>query len=277
MSNQKTKRYFISFEFKGENFFGSQKQPDKRTVQNELENALTTLLCTLTNKDKISIIPSGRTDAKVSAKYQTAHFDCDFDLNLKYGNMDKFKYHLNCILPDDLKVLELKETQPKFHAQKDAKYKHYRYTIQNDPVASVFFDCCLFYPYFELDIDKINLMLSYLVGYHDFGAYKSASDNPYDDCTIYYAKATSEIIERHRFIFIDIVGDRFLYNMIRIIVGDILNILRNNLDTTIIKNQLETKKRFQSPNKAKANALCLEYVGYDEADDYIKNKFVKGR
>ena len=110
-------RYIICFEFLGENFFGSQKQPDKRTVQEEIEKALCTLI-----KDKIKIIPSGRTDAKVSAEFQVAHFD----VSKKIENPSNFLYKLNCILPDDVKVFELQKTSASFHAQKDAKYKHYR-------------------------------------------------------------------------------------------------------------------------------------------------------
>lgn len=254
------KRYIICFEFLGDNFFGSQKQPDKRTVQGELEEKLSTL-----TKEQISIIPSGRVDRGVSAKYQTAHFDCD-----EIADIDKFKYSLNCVLPDDLKVFELREIKPDFHAQKDAKYKHYRYTIQNNPVASVFLKRNLFYPYFELDIDKINEILSYIVGYHDFSSFKSASDNPYDDCTIYYAKAKKVKIERCDFIYIDIVGDRFLYNMIRTIVGEILYILRNNKPSEYMKEVLEAKNRADAANVIEAKGLTLEYVGYDDVQNYIK-------
>ena len=106
-------RYIICFEFFGRNFFGSQIQPDKRTVQQELEKAL----CTLT-KDKINITLSGRTDRGVSAKFQTAHFDTKKPIK----DEDKFLYSLNCILPDDVKVFQLKSTHGNFHAQKDAKY-----------------------------------------------------------------------------------------------------------------------------------------------------------
>ncbi len=258
-------RYKIFFEFKGNDFFGSQKQPDKRTVQGELEKALRTL----TKDNSLSIIVSGRTDAKVHAKFQCAHFDSD-KIQLTPENYGSFLYHINCILPTDLKVFDVQKTDLGFHAQKDAKYKHYRYTILNSPVASAFSDCYLFYPYIRLDIDKINKMLSYIIGHHDFSAFKSNSDNPYFDCTIFYAKAKREIIEMREYIFIDIIGNRFLYNMIRIIVGDILNILRNNANPELIRNWLDSKKRTASPNKVLASGLCLEYVGYDNVENYIK-------
>ena len=258
------KRYKIAFEFNGCNFFGTQKQPDKRTVQNELEKALCTLI-----KDNVSIIPSGRCDSQVSAKYMTAHFDC-FDITQIY-RLDNFLYKLNCILPCDIKVLCIEEKERTFHAQKQAKYKHYRYTIQNDHVASVFSDLCLFYPYFDLDIDKINAILSHIEGYHDFSSFKSQNNNPYNDCEIYYAKATKKRVGNHDFIYIDIIGNRFLYNMIRIIVAEILYILRNKLDACYMKCVLEKKNRKYAQYLAQAKGLSLEYVGYDEVSEYISN------
>ncbi len=255
-------RYIICFEFLGDNFFGSQKQPDKRTVQGEIEKAL----CTLT-KDEIKIIPSGRTDAKVSAEYQVAHFD----VSNKIENPSNFLYKLNCILPDDVKVFELKETNSLFHAQKDAKYKHYRYVIQNNRVASVFCNNCnLFYPYCELNIERLNQSLSYLIGHHDFSAFKSVSDNPYNDCEIYFARASKEIFKRQNFIFIDIVGNRFLYNMIRTIVGQLLFIERNKLEPSVMGEVLNSKDRAKAADVVDAQGLILKYVGYDNVENYIQ-------
>lgn len=257
-------RYIICFEFFGRNFFGSQIQPDKRTVQKELEKAL----CTLT-KDKINITLSGRTDRGVSAKFQTAHFDTKKPIK----DDDKFLYSLNCILPDDVKVFQLKSTHGNFHAQKDAKYKHYRYKILNNHVASVFSDDYLFYPYIDLNIEHINKSLQYLTGVHDFSAFKSQSDNPYNDCHIYLAQAKKEKIERCDFIFIDIIGNRFLYNMVRTIVGEVLFIERNNLSSKTMLDVLNSKDRTKAANVVDAKGLTLEYVGYDDVEGYINNKF----
>ena len=253
-------KYIIRFEFQGKDFFGSQKQPDRRTVQGEIEKALCTLI-----KDKISIIISGRTDAKVSAKYQVAHF-----ISKKIENLDKFLYSLNCILPDDVKVFELKEANPSFHAQKSALYKHYRYAILNDHVASVFSDDYLFYPYKEIDIERLNKALKYLIGHHDFSSFKSDSDNPYNDCTIYFAKAKKVETKRRNFIYVDIIGNRFLYNMVRTIIGELLYIDRNSLEPDFMKEVLEAKDRTKAANVISAKGLSLEYVGYDDVEGYIQ-------
>ena len=257
-------RYKICFEFLGFDFFGSQKQPDRRTVQGEIEKALRTLI-----KDKVNIIISGRLDAKVSAKYLVAHFD----VNIKIENEQKFLYSLNCILPPDIKIFELKIANPDFHAQKSAKYKHYRYMILNDHVASVFENKCLFYPYEALDIERINKSLSHIIGHYDFSAFKSNSDNPYSDCKIYYAKAKKEIINNRNFIAIDIIGNRFLYNMVRTIVGELLFIERRKLNPLYMKEVLDSKDRSKAADVITAAGLTLEYVGYDDVEEYIKNKF----
>ena len=260
-------RYIICFEFMGLDFFGSQKQPDKRTVQGEIEKALCTLI-----KDKISIIISGRTDSKVSAKYQVAHFS----LNKEIENEDKFLYSLNCILPNDVKVFELKKVNPTFHAQKSARFKHYRYKILNSHVASVFSNLYLFYPYHKLDIKRINNSLSYLIGHHDFSSFKSNSDNPYDDCEIYYAKAMKKRELGRDFIHIDIIGNRFLYNMVRTIVGQLLLIERKQLNPSIMREILEAKDRSKTANVIDAQALSLEYVGYNNVEEYIKQQQKEG-
>ena len=259
-------RYILCFEFFGLDFFGSQKQPDKRTVQGEIEKALCTLI-----KNKTSIILSGRTDAKVSAKFQVAHFDVEDEIK----NIDKFQYSLNSILPDDIKVFEIKKVKSSFHCQKDAKFKHYRYTILNDHVASVFNNNYLFYPYSILNIQRMNKSLEYLVGYHDFTSFKSQSDNPYNDCEIYYAKCQKQIINNRRFILVDIIGNRFLYNMVRTIVGELLFIERNNLLPNKMNEVLNMKNRKYAANVVEAKPLCLEYVGYEDVEYYIEKLIQK--
>lgn len=260
-------RYIICFEFLGFGFFGSQKQPDRRTVQGEIEKALCTLI-----KDKITVIISGRTDAKVSAKFQVAHFDVKEEIQ----NTDKFLYSLNCILPSDVKVFEIKKVDPNFHAQKSAKYKHYRYRILNDHVASVFSELYLFYPYHKLDIEGINTSLRYLIGHHDFSAFKSVSDNPYNDCEIYLASAIKKKEYNRDFICIDIIGNRFLYNMVRTIVGELLLIERKKLPPVTMLDVLKSKDRTKAASVIDADGLILEYVGYDNAVEYIKKQQKEG-
>ena len=195
---------------------------------------------------------------------------------VEIDDVEKFLYHLNCILPDDVKVFELKKSNPAFHAQKSAKYKHYRYKILNDHVASVFDNLYLFYPYHKLDIERLNQSLSYLIGHHDFSSFKSHSDNPYDDCIIYYAHAFKTRENGRDFILVDIIGNRFLYNMVRSIVGELLLIERKKLPPKTMEDVLKAKDRTKAGNVIDAHALSLVYVGYDDVDDYIKQQQKEG-
>ena len=116
----------------------------------------------------------------------------------------------------------------------------------------------------------MNQALSYLIGHHDFSAFKSVCDNPYNDCIIYYAKAKEQTIKRQKFIFIDIIGNRFLYNMIRTIVGQLLLIERNNLDPSVMDEVLKSKDRAKAGQVVDATGLVLKYVGYDNVENYIQ-------
>ena len=106
-------RYAITIEYIGTNFFGSQWQPQKRTIQDELIKAISTL-----TKINTKVILSGRTDKGVHAEGQVAHFDCD-----AIEDEDKFLYQMNSILPDDMSIKSIEGVEPRFHAQKSAKWK----------------------------------------------------------------------------------------------------------------------------------------------------------
>ena len=116
-------RYKLTIQYLGQNFKGSQKQLKERTVQDELEKALSTL-----TQQKISTIFSGRTDSGVNAKGQVVHFDYEGNVAL---------YNLNCVLPDDIRVIKLETVNKKFHAQMSAKARHYQYKINNSEVEDI--------------------------------------------------------------------------------------------------------------------------------------------
>ncbi len=237
-------RYKATIQYLGENYSGSQKQLHVKTIQDTLEKALSTL-----TKQKISTIFSGRTDAGVNAKGQVVHFDCNIKLSA---------YSINALLPNDIKVLKLTKTNKTFHAQMSAKYKHYQYKIRNSEVENIF-DNCTYYHRPKLNIKRINEALSYIMGEHDFSAFKSSCDNPAKICKIYRAKA----VKSQDLIKIDIIGNRFLYNMIRTIVGTLLMIEKDNLDPLKMKEILDSKDRTQAGSTAKAIGLTLIKVGYD--------------
>lgn len=255
------KRYLAKIRYLGLNYNGSQKQdqnlePKQRTIQNELENALRTL-----TKRNISTIFQGRTDAKVSAYAQTLHFDMDDEIE----NIQKFIYSLNSILPNDIVVFEIMPVENNFHAQMSAKYRHYQYKIRSSKTKSPF-DLNVFYMHEDLNIERINKMLGYIVGEHDFSAFKSKSDNPAKICKIFKAEAKKE----GEYVLIDIIGNRFLYNMVRTIVGTILRIEKTSKDPELFEKILNSKMRSNAYETIEAVGLTLVEVGYDNSYEILQ-------
>ena len=244
-------RYKIIIEYIGTNFFGSQWQPEKRTIQDELIKAISTL-----TKTKTKVILSGRTDKGVHAQGQVAHFDCEPQIE----DMEKFLYQVNSILPDDMSVKNIEMTEPRFHAQKSAKWKWYQYKIVSRNRRSCFDERC-FYTRQTLDVERINKMLNFLIGEHDFSAFKSSqTTNPAKICNMYKSECTKSGDE---YIF-DFVADRFLYNMIRSIIGTVLMIEKDSLSPSKMNEILKSKDRTKAGQTAEPDGLVLKEVSYTQ-------------
>ncbi len=250
-------RYLLVVEYIGTVYSGSQTQPHRlsntskyiNTVQDELENAISTLI-----KTKIKTVFSGRTDAGVHSKGQTVHFDCDLEIEPA-----KFVNSLNGLLPDTISVKSLRKVENTFHAQRSAAARYYRYTIANREQRSAWDSNCLLVKY-ELDIDKMNEALGYLTGTHDFSSFKKAgTSNPAKICRMYKAEA-------HKcgdYVYIDFIADRFLYNMIRLIVGTLLLIQRKSLAPESLKDILEAKDNTKAGPAVSPDGLTLMEVIYN--------------
>lgn len=261
-------RYLVAFEYEGSNFFGSQKQPDKITVQGELERAI----CTLTKDKSIKITMAGRLDRGVNAEYHTAHFDTAFEFE-----QGKFIYSINALLPSGLAVFDVKEVKERFHSQKQAKFRHYRYTIRNSNVKPVF-DKNVLWIRKPLNYKVMQDALKYIIGIHDFSAFKSTSDNPATVCEIYSALIAKRPINERIdgcYLDIDIVGNRFLYNMVRAITGTLLMIENEKLPPQKMEEILKSKQRAQAGRNVEPQGLCLVRTGYCDPEIYINN--LKGK
>lgn len=243
-------RYGLLLEYNGKYFAGSQKQPNQRTIQDELERALKILL-----KFDVKTIFSGRTDKGVHSKGQIVHFDSFNNINL-----DWLTYSLNSILPDDISVVEIKEFDRMFHSQKSAKFRWYRYSINNSANRSVWLNETLLLRK-HLDENAINQALAYLVGEHDFNSFKgSNSSNPARVCKMYKADCS----RNGNIINIDLVANRFLYNMVRVIIGTIIPVGSGVSPPESVKEILEQNdRRFAGPTVS-PDGLTLMYVGYED-------------
>ena len=248
-------RYAFKVQYIGKNYSGSQLQPDKPSVQEELEKAL----CTLTvsgNTEynrQVKAVFSGRTDKGVNSVGQVVHFDVD-----KPIVASKFIYSLNEILPDDISVSDLKEVDSKFHAQKSAKRRHYEYVFVNRKCKNAF-DGDLLRIKYDIDIDRMQKALDYIKGEHDFSSFKSSGTlNPSRICFIYEAKV-ERVGDR---VHINIIGNRFLYNMVRAIVGTLLEIEGHNLQASHMKDVLDAKDRKKAGRNVSPYGLTLMKVEY---------------
>ena len=241
-------RYAFRLEYIGKEYFGSQKQPKRVTIQSEVEKALCTLI-----KTKIRTIFSGRTDKGVNAKGQIVHFDYD-----KPIVASRFCNSMNGLLPKDISVSDLKVVDDDFHAQKSARKRTYKYVFYNREFRSAF-DGDLLLVKYDLNIERMNESLSYLEGLHNFSAFRASNTTVLnDDCFIYKAECQKlgDTVE------ITICGSRFLYNMVRTIVGTLLDIERHNLSSSKMKEILESRDRTQAGQTVNPYGLTLMKVEY---------------
>jgi tRNA pseudouridine38-40 synthase len=255
-------RYALRVQYIGKNYAGSQiqlkngKPAGILTVQEELERAIWTLIGGKSADEynrQIKTVFSGRTDKGVNSEGQTVHFDLPETIVAS-----KFEYSLNEILPDDISVSDLRMVEKSFHAQKSAKWRVYRFEFLNRRCKSAF-DGDLMRVKFDLDIDRINKALSYLTGEHDFSAFKSSGTlNPSKICLIEYAKC-QKFGDK---VVIEIKGNRFLYNMVRTIVGTLLEIEGHDLEPEHMKKVLESLDRRRAGQCVSPFGLTLVNVEY---------------
>ena len=253
-------KFALVLEYIGTNYAGSQIQPDRKTIQSELEKALSTLIGVsglspdgpLLNP-RIKTIFSGRTDAGVHSLGQVVHFETD-----KPIVASRFVNSLNGLLPNDISVKSVSQVADDFHAQLSAKYRVYRYKIVNRVQRSVWDGHSLLVRE-PLNIERMNRSLEYLLGKHDFTSFKSSkTDNPAKDCIVYKA-VCNQIGDE---IILEIAANRFLYNMVRTIVGTLLLIERNKLQPEFMLDVLNAKDRTKAGPTISPDGLMLVKVGY---------------
>ena len=260
-------RYALKVQYRGKNYAGSQIQfggkckssPQssevESTIQGELEKALSTLIFGDTeNKNRqVKTVFSGRTDKGVNSLGQVVHFDTDKNIVAS-----DFIYHLNEILPEDISISDLRQVEDRFHAQKSAQRRHYKFEFINRRYKNAF-DGDLMRVKYPIDIERMQKSLNYLLGEHDFSSFKSSGTlNPSKICFIERA----QVARQGDHVIIDIVGNRFLYNMVRTIVGTLLEIEGHNLPPEHMKDVLEAKDRRKAGQTVSPYGLTLIEVTY---------------
>ena len=244
------KRYFVYFGYDGTAYHGWQIQPNGNSVQAELQRCLSTLL-----REEITVTGAGRTDAGVHARKMTAHFDTEQTIDCK-----QLAYKLNRILPNDIAVTEVKEVASDLHARFSAIARTYHYYIhtQKDPFLRNS-SCELHY---ALDFDKMNEAAAKLLTYSDFGAFcKSHADVKTTLCQV----TTARWVQQSPYSwYLEITANRFLRNMVRAVVGTLIDVGRGRLSIDDFCRIIEGKKRTDAGESMPAHALFLEDVSYPQ-------------
>lgn len=241
-------RYFIEFSYNGKNYFGYQIQPNEISVQEELEKALSTIL-----REEIKITGAGRTDTGVHAKKMYAHFDTDLVLS------ENLPHQLNSFLPPDISVKSIFEVQADAHARFDATYRTYEYyiSLEKNPFTQ---DSAWQLWKRKLDISKMNEACKILFEYDDFESFaKVGGDNKTTFCKIYKA----EWAQYGSGLKFTVSADRFLRNMVRAIVGTMVEVGTGKLQPNDLHRILQDKNRNSAGTSAPAHGLFLVDVGYD--------------
>ncbi len=253
-------KYTLKLQYSGTNYEGWQIQKTGRTVQAEIEKALRIYL-----KRDIRIASSGRTDTGVHALEQYASFEFCEELNLQ-----RLCIALNGILDRDVSVKNAHQMKDDFHARYSAVAREYKYKIYNSQLRSPFMNYSSMWVNNKLDVSRMNELLSALKGEHDFASFcKKKSANENTNRTIYEIKAT----KKDEWIHINIIGNAFLHNMIRIMIGTVVEIVTKDGSKNEIELILEKKDREYAGKTAPPYGLYLASVFYGEDVEVIKSAF----
>ncbi len=237
-------------EYDGSRYKGWQRlQGGESTIQGKLEDVISQMLGAPTE-----IIGSGRTDAGAHARNQVANFSTFSDMNLK----DMLEY-INHYLPQDIVVKRLEEMDARFHSRYNAKGKQYVYQIWNSKIPSAFQRKYSYHVPEELRLEEMRKAADKLLGSHDFKAFSSVKkSNKSTDRSI----SAIEIIKENEMLLITIKGDGFLYNMVRIIVGTLLEIGLGKKNADYIDEIFKSGKRMEAGFTVPAQGLFLQEVYY---------------
>lgn len=246
----KMRNILLTIEYDGTNYYGWQVQgPEVPTVQQKLREVLQKVL-----QEEILVLGASRTDRGVHAKGQAANFKTNSKMPLA-----RLKEALNGLLPQDITVKSLKEVPLRFHAQFDAKEKTYRYTILNRSFSTPFLQRYSNLVRVPLDIRLMAKEAKGLVGKHDFSSFQGRGRIA--KSAVRQIKNLS-VRKEGNFLYIEVTANGFLYNMVRNIVGTLIEIGRGYFSEGSIKRILKAKNRDLAGPTAPAKGLCLLKVKY---------------
>lgn len=242
-------RYFLEFSYNGKNYHGWQNQPNSVSVQEVLEKAISTLL-----RSKIELVGAGRTDSGVHAQQMFAHFDTEQKIE------NQLVYKLNAFLPKDIAVSKIYKVADDAHARFDAVKRTYEYRIATEK--NVFCYDSSMYLNLPLDLEKMEEATQELFRHTDFQCFsKSKTDVFTYNCKIYEAFWRKE----DTLLIFTISADRFLRNMVRAIVGTLLDVGLGKTSVSNFEKIIRSKSRNNAGASVPACGLYLKKVEYNQS------------
>ena len=239
----------LTIEYDGKEFNGWQKQPNKLNIQGTIEQAIKQI----TGED-VELNASGRTDAGVHAIGQVANFKTNSQIPI-----EKFAIAINSNLKKSIIIKKAEEVDERFHSRLSCKKKTYRYIINNSEEGSAIYRNLETHIPQKLDIEKMTQGIKYFEGEHDFKAFKASGTSSKSSVrTIYEAK----IYNNGEKIFIELTGNGFLYNMVRIIAGTLVEVGLGKIEPQEIENIIKSGKRENAGKTLPPNGLYLLEVSY---------------
>lgn len=240
----------LIIEYDGKEYKGWQKQPNKLNIQGEIEKAIEAI-----TGETIELIGSGRTDAGVNAINQVANFKTNCKIETS-----KIPYALNSQLKKSIRIKSAEEVDERFHSRYGCKRKTYQYTINNTEHGTAIYRNMQYHFSTKLDEKKMNEAVKFLIGEHDFKSFKASGTSSKSSVRIIY---DAKVWREGDLVKIELTGNGFLYNMIRIISGTLVDVGVGKIQPSEIKNILELKDRTKSGKTLPACGLCLINVEYD--------------
>ena len=239
----------LIIEYDGKGFNGWQKQPNKLNIQGEIERAIEEI-----TGEKIDLIASGRTDAGVHSLGQTANFKTESKIPI-----EKIPIAINSKLKQSIVIKSAEEVDERFHSRYNVKSKKYRYTINNSKYGSAIYRNMEYHFPVELNLEKMQKAAKYFEGEHDFKAFKASGTSSKSSVRKIYK---AEVVKNGDRIYIELTGNGFLYNMVRIISGTLLDVGIGKIEPEEIKDIIDKKDRKFAGKTLTPQGLCLVEVNY---------------
>ena len=240
----------LIIEYDGKEFNGWQKQPNKLNIQGEIEKAIERV-----TGETVDLTASGRTDSGVHAIGQVANFKTNSTIPI-----EKIPIALNANLKKAIVIKSAEEVEERFHSRLNCKKKTYRYIINNSKYGTAIYRNLETHIPMKLDISKMQEAVKYFEGEHDFKAFKASGTSSKSSVrTIYETK----IYQNGDRIFIELTGNGFLYNMVRIIVGTLVEVGLGKIEPNQIENIIKEGKRENAGKTLPPNGLYLLEVKYE--------------